>query len=273
MRGTARGAAGAAGPAAAGGGGDRSSHDPQSAVGHRQRLASAVRQHLASRGSPGAPRLCLVNHHGSEGVRAGLPAAAGCGRYTGRPGESGGRSLVLKKLRSIQRSVDRHGWETASRCGRCSVPNLGDVRVPPPARLCGAHGVRADDRAARRGGASAPRLRDGHDRLRGRGRAPRLSGGGGRIGEGVQWMTAASGIVHEEFHGREYARRGGPFEMVQLGSTCREGQKAPPGYQAIEDRRSRRPAPDGPGRRGSSRGSGGVKGRPHFRRCRWSTCG
>jgi quercetin 2,3-dioxygenase len=44
------------------------------------------------------------------------------------------------------------------------------------------------------------------------------SGGGGIIRAGdVQWMTAASGIVHEEFHGREYARRGGPFEMI-LGS-------------------------------------------------------
>ena len=43
------------------------------------------------------------------------------------------------------------------------------------------------------------------------------SGGGGRIGPGdVQWMTAASGIVHEEFHGRDFARRGGMFEMVQL---------------------------------------------------------
>ena len=43
------------------------------------------------------------------------------------------------------------------------------------------------------------------------------SGGGGRIGPGdVQWMTAASGIVHEEFHGRDFARRGGLFEMVQL---------------------------------------------------------
>ena len=32
------------------------------------------------------------------------------------------------------------------------------------------------------------------------------SGGGGKIGSGdVQWMTAASGIVHEEFHGRDYA--------------------------------------------------------------------
>lgn len=43
------------------------------------------------------------------------------------------------------------------------------------------------------------------------------SGGGGSIGPGdVQWMTAASGIVHEEFHARDFARSGGMFEMVQL---------------------------------------------------------
>ncbi len=43
------------------------------------------------------------------------------------------------------------------------------------------------------------------------------SGGGGSIGPGdVQWMTAASGLVHEEFHGRNFAQRGGLFEMVQL---------------------------------------------------------
>ncbi len=43
------------------------------------------------------------------------------------------------------------------------------------------------------------------------------SGGGGKIGPGdVQWMTAASGIIHEEFHGRDYSKKGGPFEMVQL---------------------------------------------------------
>src|SRR6056300_1308691 len=43
------------------------------------------------------------------------------------------------------------------------------------------------------------------------------AGGGGIIGTGdVQWMTAASGLVHEEFHSREFAKRGGDFEMVQL---------------------------------------------------------
>ncbi len=42
-------------------------------------------------------------------------------------------------------------------------------------------------------------------------------GGGGRIGQGdVQWMTAGSGVVHEEMHSPEYTRRGGPFEAIQL---------------------------------------------------------
>jgi redox-sensitive bicupin YhaK (pirin superfamily) len=61
------------------------------------------------------------------------------------------------------------------------------------------------------------------------------SGGGGRIGPGdVQWMTAASGLVHEEFHGREFARRGGKFEMVQLWVNLPAKDKmAPPGYQSL----------------------------------------
>lgn len=43
------------------------------------------------------------------------------------------------------------------------------------------------------------------------------SGGGGTIRPGdVQWMTAASGMIHEEFHGKDYASQGGPFEMIQL---------------------------------------------------------
>lgn len=61
------------------------------------------------------------------------------------------------------------------------------------------------------------------------------SGGGGTIGPGdIQWMTAAGGIVHEEFHGEDYARQGGPFEMVQLwvNLPARDKMK-PPGYQGI----------------------------------------
>ena len=43
------------------------------------------------------------------------------------------------------------------------------------------------------------------------------AGNGGVIGPGdVQWMTAASGIVHEEFHSDAFTRQGGELEMVQL---------------------------------------------------------
>ncbi len=61
------------------------------------------------------------------------------------------------------------------------------------------------------------------------------SGGGGRIGPGdVQWMSAASGVVHEEFHGRDFARRGGLFEMVQLWVNLPAKDKmTAPRYQGI----------------------------------------
>jgi len=61
------------------------------------------------------------------------------------------------------------------------------------------------------------------------------TGKGGVIGAGdVQWMTAGSGILHEEFHSTGYAKSGGPFEMVQLWVNLPAKDKmAAPGYQAI----------------------------------------
>lgn len=61
------------------------------------------------------------------------------------------------------------------------------------------------------------------------------TGAGGTIGPGdVQWMTAAGGIVHEEFHSDAYARTGGPFQMVQLWVNLPAHHKmASPGYQGI----------------------------------------
>lgn len=61
------------------------------------------------------------------------------------------------------------------------------------------------------------------------------TGKGGVIGAGdVQWMTAGSGILHEEFHSTGYAKTGGPFEMVQLWVNLPAKDKmAAPGYQAI----------------------------------------
>ncbi len=61
------------------------------------------------------------------------------------------------------------------------------------------------------------------------------TGAGGVIGPGdVQWMTAASGILHEEFHSRAFTEKGGVLEMVQLWVNLPARDKmAAPGYQAI----------------------------------------
>jgi redox-sensitive bicupin YhaK (pirin superfamily) len=60
-------------------------------------------------------------------------------------------------------------------------------------------------------------------------------GNKGVIGPGdVQWMTAASGIIHEEFHSRQFAKQGGTFEMIQLWVNLPAKFKmAPPRYQPI----------------------------------------
>jgi redox-sensitive bicupin YhaK (pirin superfamily) len=43
------------------------------------------------------------------------------------------------------------------------------------------------------------------------------TGAGGLIGPGdVQWVTAAAGILHEEFHSRSFTEKGGTLDMVQL---------------------------------------------------------
>ena len=61
------------------------------------------------------------------------------------------------------------------------------------------------------------------------------TGGGGRIGAGdVQWMTAASGLLHEEYHSEDFAKRGGTFEMAQLWVNLPAKDKgAAPRYQSI----------------------------------------
>lgn len=43
------------------------------------------------------------------------------------------------------------------------------------------------------------------------------AGNSGIIGEGdVQWMTAASGLLHKEYHEETFSKTGGLFQMVQL---------------------------------------------------------
>lgn len=61
------------------------------------------------------------------------------------------------------------------------------------------------------------------------------TGAGGVIGPGdVQWMTAAAGILHEEFHSSRFSREGGMLEMVQLWVNLpAKDKKAPPAYQTL----------------------------------------
>ncbi|WP_326543138.1 pirin family protein [Pseudorhodoferax sp.] len=63
------------------------------------------------------------------------------------------------------------------------------------------------------------------------------TGAGGLIGPGdVQWMTAAGGIVHEEFHSPGFTRQGGTIEMVQLWVNLPARDKmGPAGYQTLLD--------------------------------------
>ena len=64
------------------------------------------------------------------------------------------------------------------------------------------------------------------------------TGKGGVIGPGdVQWMTAANGILHEEFHSEAFTRKGGTLEMVQLWVNLPAKYKmSRPAYQEIPDR-------------------------------------
>lgn len=59
------------------------------------------------------------------------------------------------------------------------------------------------------------------------------TGAGGVIRPGdVQWMTAGSGILHQEYHSPDVTARGGAFEMVQLWVNLAAKHKcAAPGYQ------------------------------------------
>jgi len=61
------------------------------------------------------------------------------------------------------------------------------------------------------------------------------TGAGGFIGPGdVQWMTAANGIIHEEFHSPAFARSGGMLEMVQLWVNLpARDKRAAAGYQTL----------------------------------------
>lgn len=61
------------------------------------------------------------------------------------------------------------------------------------------------------------------------------AGNSGVINKGdVQWMTAAAGVLHKEYHEADYSRRGGPFQMVQLWVNLPAKDKmSAPKYQGL----------------------------------------
>lgn len=61
------------------------------------------------------------------------------------------------------------------------------------------------------------------------------AGNSGIISQGdVQWMTAASGVLHKEYHEKEWSKKGGIFQMVQLWVNLPAKFKMnPPKYQAL----------------------------------------
>ncbi len=75
-------------------------------------------------------------------------------------------------------------------------------------------------------------------------------GNSGIIGEGdIQWMTAASGVLHKEYHESEYSKKGGPFQMVQLwvNLPARDKMSAPKYQTLVHDQLSTFKLPDGKG--------------------------
>jgi hypothetical protein len=53
---------------------------------------------------------------------------------------------------------------------------------------------------------------------------------------GVQWMTAGSGVLHKEYHEKEYSAQGGPFQMVQLWVNLPAKDKmTAPKYQGLNN--------------------------------------
>jgi redox-sensitive bicupin YhaK (pirin superfamily) len=63
------------------------------------------------------------------------------------------------------------------------------------------------------------------------------AGNSGVIGEGdVQWMTAGAGVLHKEYHEKEFSKKGGIFQMVQLWVNLPSKYKMTPAkYQPIEN--------------------------------------
>jgi len=144
----------------------------------------------------------------------------------------------MKKLLHIQKNLSRH-WvgdgfpvrtiftydDLASSISPFLLMDYGG-----PAQFTPTDHIRGVDEHPHRGFETVTIVYDGEVEHRD------SAGGGGLIKAGdVQWMTAASGLVHEEKHSRDYAKRGGNFEMIQLWVNLPKKHKMDsPRYQGIK---------------------------------------
>src|SRR5688500_17470947 len=158
----------------------------------------------------------------------------------------------IKRLQRIQRSTDRHwvgdGFPVRTLFG---YSNLGTA-ISPFLLLDYAGPMEFQPTTKRHGVAEHPHR--GFETVTivyaGEVEHRDSAGGGGVIGPGdVQWMTAASGLVHEEMQGREFTKQGGTLEMIQLWVNLpAKDKQGPPHYQSITAARIPQAAlPDGAG--------------------------
>ncbi|MGF1517696.1 MAG: pirin family protein [Nodosilinea sp.] len=144
---------------------------------------------------------------------------------------------TAKTLHSIQRTRDRHWVGDGFLVRTLMAYNALGQTISPFLLLDHAGPANFPPTTARRGVGEHPHrgfetvtvVYDGEVEHRD------SAGGGGIIGPGdVQWMTAAAGLVHEEFHEPNFAQQGGPFEMVQLWVNLPAKDKmTAPRYQGI----------------------------------------
>src|SRR5262245_3085195 len=177
------------------------------------------------------------------GGAAALTALAGAGVSSRLFGRGNDRPAVPPPARGVERvlSTTSEHWVGDGFRVRSVIAPQGDPRIQSPFLLL--------DHAARRyfEPATEPRGVGEHPHrgfetvtfaYRGEIEHRDSTGGGGTIGSGdVQWMTAASGLVHEEFHSRKFTAEGGDMEMVQLWVNLPAKHKmTEPGYQALLDK-------------------------------------
>jgi redox-sensitive bicupin YhaK (pirin superfamily) len=145
----------------------------------------------------------------------------------------------MKKLLSVQRSAQRHwvgdGFPVRTLLSyqdpRPSLSPFLLLDYAGPAAFAAASRPRGVGQHPHRGFETVTVVYQGEVEHRD------SAGNTGVVGPGdVQWMTAASGVLHEELHSRAFSQKGGTLEMVQLWVNLPARLKmSPPRYQTLLD--------------------------------------